>query len=244
MVFYPEHSPAGIKEYEHRTMKGVVWKSFDKDIYKGRIRVTIETALLAADDRAAFEGTKAHLFLAGLGLGVADCVERLDLRHINVLELGWDECPATVKSRLLAVGEKKDIKVIVSSKRDPCAQSASNDLHVRVWAWDSNSLPGNEYWSGKSNPKCLTSSDDPAAACCSTIAELHDPYVNPFEHRVKVLQERYCKATTAGSGSTTAKAKISRKDKPVLGKSAIKPEKSPATAASSSKLSKTSQKPS
>lgn len=45
--------------------------------------------------------------------------------------------------------------------------------------------PGNEYWSG-----LLDDSDDPAAACCSTIAELHNPYVNPFEHRIKVLQER------------------------------------------------------
>lgn len=44
---------------------------------------------------------------------------------------------------------------------------------------------GNEYWSG-----IIDDSDDPAAVCCSTIVELHNPYVNPFEHRIKVLQER------------------------------------------------------
>lgn len=50
----------------------------------------------------------------------------------------------------------------------------------------------------------LSTSDDPAAACSSTIAELHNPYVNPFEHRIKVLQERdfeIPKPQTQGQGT-------------------------------------------
>jgi len=47
------------------------------------------------------------------------------------------------------------------------------ELIVANYAWDSNAFPGNEYWSGQ-----LTASGDPAAACCSTIWNHHNPMIN------------------------------------------------------------------
>lgn len=42
------------------------------------------------------------------------------------------------------------------------------------YAWDGNSLPGNEFWAG-----ALSSSGDPAAASSTQVAELHNAHINP-----------------------------------------------------------------
>jgi hypothetical protein len=51
----------------------------------------------------------------------------------------------------------------------------SNHLLITSYAWDSNSFPGNEIYAGS-----LAGSGDPAANCCCTIFELHNPYINPY----------------------------------------------------------------
>jgi hypothetical protein len=153
--FCPEHASSGTDP----TQLSIVDERFIKDMYSGRIRVSIETALLEADDRAAEDQVKAHLYIAGLGLGVwqsdftgqtkwyidevAASIERLDLRHVNVVELnGWDTFGAAETQNLVDVGKKNGITVIANRKFAPCRKLATDDLLVRVWAFDSNSLVG------------------------------------------------------------------------------------------------------
>lgn len=185
-------------------------------MYKSRMRIPIETLLLEADDRAAQAGKTAYVHLVGLGLGVwavstfqrqwyveevTDCLTRLHLKHVSTLEIAWVAAPAKTAEACKAAGAAVGINVLFN-KRAPSARLDTDELLVRSWAWDSNSLPGNccvcltglsvtnpsvgnEYWSG-----ILDDTDDPAAACSSTIAELQNPFVNPFAYRIKVLQDR------------------------------------------------------
>jgi hypothetical protein len=46
-------------------------------------------------------------------------------------------------------------------------------LLVVSYAWDANALPGNEFWMGS-----LSTSSDPAAACSTQVAELHNWHIN------------------------------------------------------------------
>ena len=77
-----------------------------------------------------------------------------------------------------------DIKIHFS-KRNPAdilqGQNIGKIL-IAQYAWDGNAYPGNEYWHG-----LLTASGDPAAACCSTIAELSNPEINHFLSAKKIV---------------------------------------------------------
>jgi len=60
---------------------------------------------------------------------------------------------------------------------------------VAAYAWDGNSFPGNEYWSGS-----RTASGDPAAACCSQIPQFQNAYVNTeniCSHNLHVASEKH-----------------------------------------------------
>ncbi|KAF2436335.1 hypothetical protein EJ08DRAFT_728871 [Tothia fuscella] len=168
---------------------------FDVGIFKSRIQITAETLLLEANDRAEQHSKTAFVHVVGLGLGVwqihptqpqwyievfTSIMQNLQLPHISTIAFSWIPIPISTQDDCVAAGKSKDI-AIQFNKRNPADKLNTDELLVVSYAWDGNSFPGNEFWWGS-----LSGSGDPAAACHSTIAELHNPLVNPFTDRVDV----------------------------------------------------------
>jgi hypothetical protein len=174
---------------------------FDTKIYKERMKLVLKPFFIDANDRGAQEGKKVYCHIVGLGLGVWQidavqarylleaCNELLgqsslpyikSLPYISDVDFSW--FPGTyqeiggIKNGGHITRNHQSIAVHFS-KRNPAdkLQGADADkLLVAMYAWDGNAYPGNEYWDGQ-----LSASGDPAAACCSTIAELQNPLINP-----------------------------------------------------------------
>lgn len=187
-----------------REGQGLGDKGFDVDAYKARMRITIDMFLLEADARAKQVGKKAHAYVVGLGLGVwqrvpgqaeyyvsafVDALGLLKLRHVQTLEFAYITVSNQLADAVSAEAAKQGIRVLFS-KRNPAAllpggEKEEDTLLVLSYAWDGNAFPGNEYWQGS-----LCGSGDPAAACMSTVGELHNPIVNPgFLERIKIAGE-------------------------------------------------------
>lgn len=166
----------------------------DVELYRQRLRASIEPFLLDADARAAAAGRRAYVHVVGLGLGVwrvhprqealmvetyAELLRELALPNLADLDFSW----FPNSSRCGGVGdggvfETEELAVRIHfSRRDPAARlegESAEKLLVAMYAWDANAFPGNEYWMGS-----LSASGDPAAACCSNIPELQNPDLNP-----------------------------------------------------------------
>lgn len=70
---------------------------------------------------------------------------------------------------------KGGINVTIKT-REPSSKLVGEDagkLLVLTYPWDGNAHPGNEFWLGS-----VTGSGDPAAACSTQVAELHNAHVN------------------------------------------------------------------
>ncbi|KAI0872711.1 hypothetical protein GGS24DRAFT_425987 [Hypoxylon argillaceum] len=181
--------------------------SFNEDIYKARIRITADILLLEANQRAAAAGRKAYVYVVGLGLGVwawrgtvdqpllyiqafMESLEELSdsLSNIGTVEFAWIAEVLGFQQRLMTFGASQRAIDVRFSRRNPAEKLLGDDknhLLVLSYAWDGNAFPGNEYWAGS-----LTATGDPAAACMSTISELHNPIINPgFLDRIEVLSK-------------------------------------------------------
>ena len=69
----------------------------------------------------------------------------------------------------------KGIKIHMVDKnpQEKLKEQDQGKLLVVSYAWDGNALPGNEFWGGS-----LSGSGDPAAACSTQVAELHNSHIN------------------------------------------------------------------
>jgi hypothetical protein len=158
-------------------------------LFQHRIKIGIESFFYDADDRAKTTGKNAYCQIVGLGLGVwqvtdkqvlwfvevvHEVLEENTFAHISDIDFSYFPGKPDHPGKLFESNGNK-IKIIFS-KRNPADLFTGEDrgkLLVAMYAWDGNSFPGNEYWI-----KSLSASGDPAAACCSTIPELQNPYVN------------------------------------------------------------------
>ncbi len=204
---YGEKFPTFAEAQSDRSGKYLLLKNgfyLNTSVYKKRIGLVVKPFLMDANKRAKLENKRAYVHVVGLGLGVwqihekqanymlsvyADVISDSHLFNVSDIDFSW--FPAHVQQTRSAIDvltwEKiKKRMAIHFSKRNPADTLNGGNkgkLLVACYAWDGNSYPGNEYWAGM-----LTASGDPAAACCSTIAELQNPLINIFlEKNVKKI---------------------------------------------------------
>ena len=93
---------------------------------------------------------------------------------VKQVEFSWiGESRKKPSSRLSHGKILEDHFLISFTKDDPFSVKNGDMLTVAMYAWDGNALPGNEYWEGS-----LSASGDPAAASCTQIPQLQNPYIN------------------------------------------------------------------
>ncbi|VVC86914.1 unnamed protein product [Leptidea sinapis] len=178
---------------------------FDNEVYYKRVSVLAESALIEGDTRGREAGRDVFLNVIGCGLGVwKKSPHQTDVYVLTFLE----RIRALLKRDLLNHVSDVNFSYIkpakgVSEKREPSAKLTgehAGKLLVMTYPWDGNAQPGNEFWMGS-----LKGSGDPAAACSTQVAELHNAHINPavsgYNLRVigrsglKTLSE-YCLALT------------------------------------------------
>lgn len=151
--------------------------SFDVNMYKNRIRITVDILLWEADARGKEASRSAYVVIVGLGLGVwainnnqaqyfVECfTEALDefedgLNSLGTLNFSYITVPKATQVAVQAAAARVGATAIFT-KHNPAAKlqgEAGRQLLFVSYAWDGNSFPGNEYWQG-----ALSASGDPAA---------------------------------------------------------------------------------
>lgn len=164
---------------------------FNIAAYREHMRIKIEGLLEEANAKG-----ETYLHVVGLGSGAwgtingincsqmleevqmeiyAELLSKNKYQNISDVDFSWFNDKGKQQFEKIQKNNKTNTNFHWSKRNpaDPLATEHKNKNLVVIYAWDGNSGPGNEY-----NRKKLSDSGDPAAACCSTIAETQDPHKN------------------------------------------------------------------
>ncbi|KAJ3648221.1 hypothetical protein Zmor_020041 [Zophobas morio] len=170
----------------------------DNHVYYKRLIFSMDTFFVEANQRALERNTSAYVHVVGIGLGVWQkspcqnklfmdtCGQRIQLLGPHLHNIS-DICFAYISHDACLNFKHGDVVPIEGHpqggiklhiyNREPHSRLTGLDkdkLLVVSYAWDGNSMPGNEFWDKK-----LAGSGDSAAASSTQIAELHNPFINP-----------------------------------------------------------------
>lgn len=184
--------------YEKKPQAKAYNATFKTNIYKGRISLMFETALLEANSRVP-AGMKGFFHMTGAGLGVwrkhaeqnhiyvKTLMEYLAMEHQKLKKID------TIRVAYIWVGQDANywnskyqqeyrkighINILFENVDGASALPHTGKekyFLILTFAYDSNAAGGNEFWVG-----AYSASMDPATACCSQVAEIFNSYVNPF----------------------------------------------------------------
>jgi len=200
IFFFPSYDEAAAREDDDENLHKIISDKsksplfFNISVYKSRIRFPIECLMLDANSRAEKEGKTAFVHLVGLGLGswqiceeqarwmvevCHDVISDNPLPFVSVLNYSWFpinlKCGGSGNGEILKTKNGNNVKIYFNKRNvsERMTEEDNGKLLVACYPWDGNAFPGNEYWRG-----LLMVSGDPAAASCSMIAELQNPYIN------------------------------------------------------------------
>lgn len=171
---------------------------FDKEVYKRCMQIHLESFLLEADAKAEIAGKKAFLHLIPLGIEQwmqsgnegdvriyiqetqIEIYKELIAKHqfAHISDFNFSSFELKEKRENSKIEVNGNIIELKFSTRRPAQRLEGDDagkLLVAQYSSTGRTFPGNEFWRGE-----LSRSAEQAAACCSTIAQLANPLINPY----------------------------------------------------------------